>query len=274
MKIKIKLNSEKTRKPKNRKTKYSPEIVEKLRELFFVGNHTIREASKIVGLKAETLLKWVNIYPDVRKLMEKVRTRPTTATKTLAQYAYDRLDPELQHYWDRLKEFDEEPNAVRKIEMLLGNSPRIRQHLYIHALIKFNFRNSMACRFLNISPDCVERWVREEEEFARLIENLKIAKKDFFEGALLNLVAGGDPNAILFCARTQLKDRGYTEKTEIQHTHAGKVDHKHTHTIDRATIDAMPLEKRKQMLALLDEIDSNDDGTVIDATSPPTVVES
>lgn len=61
-------------------------------------------------------------------------------------------------------------------------------------------------------------WMKEDADYAAAVHDLKEVKKDFIESKLLNLVQTGDTAATIFAAKTLLKDRGYVERQEIEHS--------------------------------------------------------
>jgi phage antirepressor YoqD-like protein len=76
------------------------------------------------------------------------------------------------------------------------------------------------CKLAGISRWTFYRWLKENEEFKKAIDNANVNeyKKDFIENALLSLVQKKNPAAVIFAAKTQLKDRGYIEKSEVEHS--------------------------------------------------------
>lgn len=58
-------------------------------------------------------------------------------------------------------------------------------------------------------------WMDNDPEYKAAIADLKEYKKDFIESKLIKLINEGDTAATIFAAKTQLKDRGYIERTEL-----------------------------------------------------------
>lgn len=58
-------------------------------------------------------------------------------------------------------------------------------------------------------------WMEEDPEYKAAVADLKEYKKDFIESKLLKLINEGDVASTIFAAKTQLKDRGYIERTEL-----------------------------------------------------------
>ena len=58
-------------------------------------------------------------------------------------------------------------------------------------------------------------WLDSDPEYKAAVAELKEYKKDFIESKLIKLINEGDTAATIFAAKTQLKDRGYIERTEL-----------------------------------------------------------
>ena len=58
-------------------------------------------------------------------------------------------------------------------------------------------------------------WMETDPEYKAAYGDLKEYKKDFIESKLIKLINEGDTAATIFAAKTQLKDRGYIERTEL-----------------------------------------------------------
>lgn len=58
-------------------------------------------------------------------------------------------------------------------------------------------------------------WMEDDPEYKAAVAELKEYKKDFIESKLIKLINEGDTAATIFAAKTQLKDRGYIERTEL-----------------------------------------------------------
>lgn len=81
---------------------------------------------------------------------------------------------------------------------------------------------SVACRMVNISRQTHYEWMREDPYYKQEIEELKNVVMDFVESRLMRLVKQGDTAATIYAAKCVLKDRGYIEKQQIDHTSDGK----------------------------------------------------
>lgn len=204
--------------------------------------------AKALGVTVVTLNKWKRIRPAFKDAIDKAnREVAKSGVSSFLDYVYDRLTPELQVLWDEINACDEEDNGTLRMEALLSRAgTRARQHLFIHALIARNFNASRACRAVNISVGTLNTWM-QDPQFSQMIDEIHFHKKNFFEGALIGLVKARDPSAIIFANRTFNRDRGYGDKTTIEHT--GQVNHAHA-VINVDELD-LPLEQRKEILLKL-----------------------
>ena len=72
----------------------------------------------------------------------------------------------------------------------------------------------------NISRSTYYRYMREDEEFAQAVEDIKEAQIDYVEGQLIKNISDGKETSIIFYLKSKAKDRGYAEKLDI--TSGGK----------------------------------------------------
>ena len=72
----------------------------------------------------------------------------------------------------------------------------------------------------NISRSTYYRYMREDEEFAQAVEDIKEAQIDYVEGQLIKNISDGRETSIIFYLKSKARDRGYAEKLDI--TSGGK----------------------------------------------------
>ena len=114
---------------------------------------------------------------------------------------------------------------------------------------------SNACTKANISRGTYYNWYRSDPEFKAKADEIKELTDDFFEAALIKKVQDGDTAAIIFCAKTRLKHRGYSERFEITGADGGDVLVNH-----KVDIDSLTDEQRNCLLTIgLSELDSTDE---------------
>lgn len=72
-----------------------------------------------------------------------------------------------------------------------------------------------SCRACNVSRMTYYRYYNEDPDFRERADDIKELQKDFAESLILKKMKEGDTTMIIFYAKTQMKDRGYTERQEI-----------------------------------------------------------
>ena len=72
----------------------------------------------------------------------------------------------------------------------------------------------------NISRSTYYRYMREDEEFAKAVDDIKEAQIDYVEGQLIKNISDGKETSIIFYLKSKAKKRGYAEKLDI--TSGGK----------------------------------------------------
>lgn len=187
--------------------------------------------SKNLGCSITTFHKWLIKHPALQTALTLGRKGNKVNTEKFHEYIYDHLPAHLRSLWDEIQKCEEAPDAQERIECVLeGQGKRARQHLFIYALVARSFNASAAMRACNVSKAQYDRWVEEDPGFAELIDEVHFHKKNFFEGALISLVAAGDSPATLFANKSLNKDRGYHDKVTVEHS--GEINHNHTIDID------------------------------------------
>lgn len=72
-----------------------------------------------------------------------------------------------------------------------------------------------ACRACNLSRNTYYRFYEEDPKFREQADDVKELQKDFAESLILKKMKEGDTTMIIFYAKTQMKDRGYSERVEV-----------------------------------------------------------
>ena len=243
-------------KKKNDKKKRRPGWEKKFNDSYYVrafqlssSGLTNRAIAQALGISEKTLKTWMAANSHFKEAIISARGTSTTKTgkktgETFMDYAYARLPHNLKEIWDQLEMLSPD-DPIEACEAILGGQPtRVRQWLFFHALITSNFSKAEACRKVGISYETVKGWSTKDKEFQLMMTHLFEMKQDYFEGALLNLVAGGCPAATIFANKTINANRGYNPKVTV--VHEGQIDHAHVDV--NHLITSMSPEAQKQLL--------------------------
>lgn len=219
--------------------------------LMWSRRHTDTDVATELGVDLITVIRWKREQPLFGLGYELAAGPGTDATREkFADFAYNRLPAKLKAVWDELDAWHDHDSAYEKIEAIFKKEGKhVRQSLFIHGLIQFNFNIGEACARVNISRRTIEDWRKNDKGFQELMDEMKELKKDFFEGALTDLVAARHPLLVMFANKTYNKDRGYGETVKVEHS--GEIAHKHyVVTIDQLNL---PIEDRTKLLTAVRE---------------------
>lgn len=107
---------------------------------------------------------------------------------------------------------------------------------------------SSACRAAGVSRMTYYRYYNEDPEFRERADDIKELQKDFAESLILKKMKDGDTTMLIFYAKTQMKDRGYSERKEITGSDGEALFHK---DID---ISKLTDEQKRVLLSIGEEI--------------------
>lgn len=216
---------------------------------------TNTQIAAALNVNRETFDRWFKLRPALAAALERARGPETTSFK---DYVYNRLAPELKKFWDELNPTDGEGADPRIL--LKDQGKRLRQQLFLFALVNSSFNASEACRRVGINPVTLHLWVNNDPEFKELYTEMHWHKGNFYEEHLVKGVARGDPGLVMFANRTYNRDRGYAERQEL------KIDTtvKHEHTVVRIA-DLEAHLSTDVLLALYDAVKAMEDKKSRDA---------
>jgi hypothetical protein len=87
--------------------------------------------------------------------------------------------------------------------------------LFLEALVLTLGNISMACKKANLSRQVYYDWFKTDKEFKEQCEEIKESNLDFAESKLLSHIKDDNVTALIFYLKTQGKNRGYIERTEV-----------------------------------------------------------
>lgn len=199
---------------KMRKLRYAIDLYDALLR----SKGEINGAARVLNLDGEALHIKIHKSVGLSMILELAKKR-ADESGAMSEYVYKSLTPEAKEMWDRLKSAG--GNDERKWLLKSINRKRIRQELFVHALICSTFNASRACQMVGVAQETLRKWKRDAN-FMMLLEEVQFHKKNFFENALVGLVQEKHAGAVIFANRTLNADRGYSERMKIEHS--GAVD--------------------------------------------------
>lgn len=206
------------RKPRSEKTPPWRLTTAQLLEFYDV---VLRESdyTKIAagwGVSAPVLKRRLEKYPELRQALSRANaSRPTR--DTFKGYIFKHLSPEAREVWREIVTWEDKEGRPPPAEYFKEFSIKLRQELFIHALVDRGWNPSEACSMSGVTLSALNHWRTSNREFEELIQEIRQHKKNFYESALDNLVAQGNIGAIIFANKTQNADRGYNDKIQIDH---------------------------------------------------------
>jgi hypothetical protein len=79
-----------------------------------------------------------------------------------------------------------------------------------------------ACKAVNVGRSTFYKWINEDEDFKKAVDEVQDVAIDFVESKLFQQIDEGNPTSTIFYLKTKAKKRGYIERQEI--VHDGKLD--------------------------------------------------
>lgn len=211
-----------------------------------------------LGLAENTLKRWLKKYPYLQKALDRGRAQ-VSKKEEFKQFVVGRLPEHLMDLWEEIQQVEDGNSQARMDALLNEQGTRSRQYLFIHALINTNFRVSAAKQLIGITLEELNKW-KKDSDFTELLEVIHQVKKDFVEGALMDLVADGDRNAVIFANKSINTDRGYGQKIQVEHK--GNIEHNHNLVdLDQLRI---PLKLRMELLHYIQKQEEREQGKLQD----------
>jgi len=180
----------------------------------------VRRHAVEMGMELRRFQRYL-IHPHWSKVREVVAANQSARSreKTFGHYVFKHLSPEAQKTWKELKFWSEHSGGQVQIMHILRNRGRkIRQELFIHALVSTHYDTSRALSMTGLAKSTLDHWVKQDFHFSQLMDEIQWHKKNFFEKAMMDLVADRNPLATVWVNKTVNADRGYSEKIQVQHS--------------------------------------------------------
>jgi predicted transcriptional regulator len=81
-------------------------------------------------------------------------------------------------------------------------------------------------REVGVSSKTIRKWIREDASFAQSVGDLRAASLDFVESKMMEAIKQWKPGAaqlVMFYLKTMGRERGYTERIDIQTKQEGTI---------------------------------------------------
>jgi len=104
----------------------------------------------------------------------------------------------------------------------MAKSERYTTQQIIDALHEADGYVAKTASILHCNPSTVYNYSKRYPSVAAAWEDIREARHDHVENALMKLIDSGNATAIIFYLKTQCKSRGYIERQQIEHS--GGVD--------------------------------------------------
>lgn len=96
---------------------------------------------------------------------------------------------------------------------------------------------TLACHFTGCSRSTFYRYMDEDEQFKKDVDDISNMAIDICEAELWKLIKEGNPTAIIFFLKTKGKVRGYVERQELTGSDGSPINWQETKTYLNAPID-------------------------------------
>ena len=93
-----------------------------------------------------------------------------------------------------------------------------KMKMFLEAYKNSNLVTSYACKRANISRQTFYNWIDKFDSFKKEVENTKNEVYDLLEAKMKQRALEGSDTMLIWLSKTLLKDRGYTEKLEVENT--------------------------------------------------------
>tara|TARA_R100001244_G_C5166881_1_gene131454 strand:- start:2276 stop:2641 length:366 start_codon:yes stop_codon:yes gene_type:complete len=117
----------------------------------------------------------------------------------------------------------------------MNKSRHLKKETILKALEKSLGIVTMACKSADIPRSTFYKWINEDIEFAKKVEDIENIALDFAESQLHQQIGEGNTSATIFFLKTKGKKRGYIERSDINLS-----------TDDRIKIDILAFDEESE----------------------------
>ncbi|HRK60718.1 MAG TPA: hypothetical protein PLI74_13810 [Candidatus Kapabacteria bacterium] len=112
------------------------------------------------------------------------------------------------------------PARTKSTKRNSGVQERIvaKKKSFLEVLKKKAGNVSLACDAVGITRQTFYEWKKDDVDFVNGVDDVQEYLLDYSESKLMEKISEGSETSIIFHLKTKGKSRGYTEKTEVQHS--------------------------------------------------------
>jgi len=100
----------------------------------------------------------------------------------------------------------------------MDKSRHIKKEAILQALENSLGVVTVACKSVDIPRSTYYKWLKEDEEFSKQVNDIENIALDFGESQLHKQIGNGNTSATIFFLKTKGKKRGYVERSELDLT--------------------------------------------------------
>ena len=120
------------------------------------------------------------------------------------------------------------PQKLQELQFHEFHTLKDQQVEFIKTFFRCHGNITRTCRMQTIDRKTYYNWKKDNEEFKSIVEDAREVAHDFVEDKLFSLIKAGNPSAIIFYCKTQMRHKGYGETL----THLPAPKHEITVTYD------------------------------------------
>jgi transposase len=259
--------AKKPRKKKKKAIRYTPKIALRVYSLLLDGLNA-HQIAEMVGITYTTLKRWRLEYGLLRFAYREAAKRTEKGGKhSIIEYIYGRLSKKNKKIWNKIEDLgDKDDKGYDRIRRYFDRKAdaETQKMLFLHALTENHFNPSEACKKICIPYAWVKGWIKDDYDFAMLVDEIEFHKKRMGEASLLKLVKQGDVAATIFFNKTKNRDLGYGDELKVKHE--GSVDHNVRGTIElgEELMGLLSKGTRRELLGALTQLDKQQEAAVLE----------
>ena len=180
------------------------------------SNSTIADS---LGVSHVTFSNWLEKMPALVHAVERGRAGSQgNADAGFKEFFYEQLPSELRPLWEQIQGFAKNGKEDEIGGLLSLKSKEIRQRILLHSLVCTQFNVNRALRLASVPMRTYRDWIAKDADFRERMDELEQHLKFFYQNAFNELVAAGNPMAIVHAAKTKLRDWGYGDALKVEHS--------------------------------------------------------